>query len=907
MRILSFSVLLLSALLVLPAHAAAQDGTITGVVRSAETGSPLIASVVQLSDADGGRIAATLTNQTGRFQISNIDPGTYTVTASNTGFATGRQEGVQIGAGQTATVNFDLATRVIDLDPVVVSASRREERALDAPARVEVVGPERIEEQPAVQPIEHLRGVAGVDIVSQGLQSTNVVARGFNNIFSGALLALTDHRIAAIPSLRVNALYMVPATNEDIERMEVVLGPGSALYGPNTANGVLHMFTRSPLTYQGTSFTVTGGERSIFQGTARTAQLVGENLGVKLSGQYFRGDEWEYTDPVEASARAAALPTNPNTRIGLRDFSTERWSVDGRVDWRITPGATAIFSGGRSTTVQGVELTGLGAAQVRDWTYDYLQARFNTGGLFAQVYGNFSSAGDTYLLRDGAPIVDTSKFFVAQVQHSVSPLPWQDFTYGVDYLRTMPETGGTIHGVFEDEDNYTEVGGFLQSETTLGQRLDVVLAGRLDRHSAVDETVFSPRAALVFRATEAQTLRASYNRAYSNPGSVQLFLDLFSGPAPAPLGPLGYGIYARGTGRDGISFRTSSGDYVMKSPFAASPTAEQAITVGNLWQYQVRGLAAAAQAQGRLNAQQAAELVQFLAPQVPTSAAIVGLNPITQDINAFTGPADVPGIRESTTTTYEVGYKGLLGERLLLAADVWYAQRDNFISPLIPQAPLLMLNPAQVTAHATPLIQGFLTAGGVPASQIPALTAALVGGLASLPGGVVAVPGMAGGPNLVVSYRNFGDIDLWGTDLAATALLGDWSLGLSGSLVSDDFFETEGQIVTLNAPEKKGSATLGYRNDDIGFNADARLRYSDGFPVNSGVFVGIQCIEPDSDSEPCVDSVTLADLTLGYQVPNLDGAEIQLTVQNIFDTEYQSFIGVPEIGRLALLRLKYEF
>lgn len=895
---------LLSLLLV--QHLTAQNGTLTGVVRSAESGAPLIAAVVQVSSDTGGRVATSLTNQSGRFQISNVAAGTYTVTASVTGYGTGRLENFQIASGQAATANFDLETRAIDLDPIVVSASRREERALDAPARVEVVGPQIIEEQPALQPTEHLRSVAGVDIVSQGLQSSNVVARGFNNIFSGALLALTDHRIAAIPSLRVNALYMVPATNEDIERMEVVLGPGSALYGPNTANGVLHMFTRSPLTYQGSTVTLTGGERSIFQGTARTAHLVNENLGVKVSGQYFRGNEWEYTDPAEQLARARALVVDPQTRVGERDFETERWAVDGRVDWRITPSATAIFSGGRSTTAQGIELTGLGAAQVKEWAYSYLQARFNSGGLFAQAYLNTSDAGDTYLLRDAANIVDESRFFVGQIQHSVSPLTWQDFTYGADYLRTIPETGGTIHGRFEDEDDFTEIGAFLQSETTLGRRLDVVLAGRVDRHSEIDATVFSPRAALVFRASETQTFRASYNRAYSNPGSVQLFLDLNAGPAPGPLGALGYSIRARGTGRSGFSFRTDTGEYVMRSPFATNADL-QVINAANVWQNQVRGAAAVAVARGQLSQAQAQALVQFLLPQAPANAAVYGLDPVTTSIAPFTPPEDLRGIRESNVTTYELGYKGLIGGRLLVAADVWHAQRDNFISPLIPQSGFVLINPQQVVAHTTPLLQGFLMAGGVPAAQAQALAGQLAAGLASVPAGVVSSPDVtAPGANLLVSYRNFGNIDLWGSDLSATALIGNWSLGLAGSLVSDDHFRTEGQIITLNAPELKGSVSLGYRNSGRGFNADARIRYSDGFPVNSGVFVGIQCIEPNGMGE-CVESHTLADLTLGYELPQFTGATVQLTVQNIFDAEYRSFVGVPEIGRLALVRVKYDF
>lgn len=887
--------------------ATAQTGSVTGLVRSADSGSPLIAAVVQVLTADGGRVASALTNQTGRYNVANVPPGTYTISVSNTGYENGRQPGVTVTAGQAATANFDLATRAIDLDPIVVSASRREERALDAPARVEVVTPEMIEEQPAVQPTEHLRGVAGVDIVTQGVQSTNVVARGFNNVFSGALLALTDHRIAAIPSLRVNALYMVPATNEDVERMEVVLGPGSALYGPNTANGVLHIFTRSPLTYQGSTVALTGGERGVFQGSARTAQLIGDNLGVKVSGQYFQANEWEYTDPIEAQARQAALASNPNTRIGLRDFDTERYSVDGRVDWRITPGATGILSAGRTSTVKGIELTGVGAAQIRDWSYDYVQARFNSGGWFAQAYMNASNAGETYTLRDGQAIVDESKFYVAQIQHAVSPLSWQDFTYGIDYLRTDPQTGGTIHGRYEDDDNFTEVGAFLQSETTLGRKLDLVLAGRLDRHSVVEETVFSPRAALVFKPAEGHSFRASYNRAYSNPGSIQLFLDINAGPAPGLLGNLGYGLRAQGTGTNGFGFTDANGNNVFRSPFAAQANQDIVINNANLWQYQLQAFAAASVATGQLTPQLAQQLVQFLGPQVPTSASIAGIDPVTQEVAPFSAPQDIPGIRESNTTTYEVGYKGLLGDRLLLAADVWYSQRDNFISPLVPQTGFVLLNPADVVAHAQPRIQAALQAAGYPAAQAQALATQAAQGLAQIPAGVVASPDVTtGGADLLVTYRNFGDIDLWGSDISATALFGDFTLGVSASLVSDDNFMTEGQIITLNAPERKGSATLGYRNQDIGLTAEGRVRYSSGFPVNSGVFVGLQCIVP-GNTTPCVQDYTLADVTLGYTVPQIPGASVQLTVQNLFDKEYQSFIGVPEVGRLALLRLKYDF
>ena len=97
------------------------------------------------------------------------------------------------------------------------------------------------------------------------------------------MLTLTDNRIARVPSLRLNAYNFIPVTNDDIERIELVLGPGSALYGPNSANGVMHIITRSPLDQQGTNVNVGLGERSVRRFSARHAGKIGEDLGYKLS------------------------------------------------------------------------------------------------------------------------------------------------------------------------------------------------------------------------------------------------------------------------------------------------------------------------------------------------------------------------------------------------------------------------------------------------------------------------------------------------------------------------------------------------------------------------------------------------------------------------------------------------
>jgi len=88
---------------------------------------------------------------------------------------------------------------------------------------------------------------------------------------------------AFVPSLRVNIPYLSPTTMEDIDRIEVVLGPGAALYGPNTTSGVLALFTKSPFTSPGTTVTLDAGNQSLIRGSVRTAWAVTPKFGFKLT------------------------------------------------------------------------------------------------------------------------------------------------------------------------------------------------------------------------------------------------------------------------------------------------------------------------------------------------------------------------------------------------------------------------------------------------------------------------------------------------------------------------------------------------------------------------------------------------------------------------------------------------
>jgi hypothetical protein len=116
--------------------------------------------------------------------------------------------------------------------------------------------------------------------------------------------------------------------------------------------------------------------------------------------------------------------------------------------------------------------------------------------------------------------------------------------------------------------------------------------------------------------------------------------------------------------------------------------------------------------------------------------------------------------------------------------------------------------------------------------------------------------------------------------------------------VSDNFFPKAkiGGLsdVPLNAPRDKGAATVRYRDELRGLQAQARVRYVGAFPMNSGAFIGD------------IAAYTLLDLDAAVRLP-LRGAELSLSVQNALNHLHQEFIGAPELGAVALLRLRYAF
>ena len=558
----------------------AQGGTITGKVTDASSGAPVENVEVR---AIGAQTVGGISGADGTYRLVNLADGSYTVIARRLGFEPKTITNVRPGA----TVNIAMNARAAQLNETVVTANRsaRPEKALDAPAQISVISSEKIEERPAVTIADHLRNTPGVDVSRGGIAQSNIVARGFNNAFSGSMLMLQDYRFAGVPSLRVNVPFLFTGTNEDIDRMEVLLGPASALYGPNSAAGVLHVITKSPFNSQGTTISVDGGERSVIRTGLRHAGKLNDKLAYKLSGEYMQGRDWQFTDPSEPKTfpTSASVPAARRGQPNQRDFDLQRFTSEARVDVRPREGVEAITTVGMTKIGSGLELTGAnGTSQIKNWSYTSLQQRFRWNRFFAQAFANLSNAGNdtsssdkgTYLLRSGQPIVDKSRVYALQAQHGFDLGTKQTFTYGVDYIKTDPRSGGTINGANENVDNVTEYGAYIQSTSKPIDKFELLLAARADKNNVIDANFFSPRAALIFKPTPNQNIRATYNRAFSTPANFSFFLDLISSPN---IGGSGFDLRARGNPpKTGFQFNqtcssnSAFGAYCMKSRFTGA-------------------------------------------------------------------------------------------------------------------------------------------------------------------------------------------------------------------------------------------------------------------------------------------------------------------------------------------------
>ena len=508
--------------------------TINGRVTDKQTGEALTQATIAIK----GTSTSTISDNLGNFKLSDLKTGSIILVISYVGY-----EAIEFQVDSNdSNLKVEVALSVDERvgNAIVVSASKRREKITNAPASIQVISAKELNEFAGSNVNELISKVQGVEYTRNGVTDITFNTRGFHNAFNNKILLLVDGRISSA-ALSGNLPVMNgrgTMIKDDIERMEIALGPQSALYGPNALNAVVNTITRDPRKYQGTTASITAGNRYQFSGRVRHATKINNKWAYKLIGEYTAGKEFIFYDSVYLNPNAPSLSI-PERNVNF-DFRHIRGEAN--VYYSITTKTDFIVSAGGSNNYWTQVTTG-GRNQLRGFTYSFVQGRLVNPNYFVSIYNTWGNIGTSYPItpytrdfwirthRPNNPaypeIAEDSAMQMFQFKEESQRLN-ADAQYnhefkkaglfligGLNYQQEKPNGfGRNLLDSFQ-RINITQYGAVLQLEKSLPWSMRFVGAVRWDNHSNFGN-FFSPKLGLV-KDFGNGSFRVTWGRAYGMP------------------------------------------------------------------------------------------------------------------------------------------------------------------------------------------------------------------------------------------------------------------------------------------------------------------------------------------------------------------------------------------------------
>lgn len=425
----------------------------------------------------------------------------------------------------------------------VTTAARKPQSLHSTPAAVFVISREDIERSGAASVPEALQMAPGVQVGRISSGSWAISLRGANSRFADKLQVLVDGRSVYTPLFSGTVWEDRELMLEDVERIEVVRGPGGALWGSNAMNGVINIITRRAQDTQGTLVSAAAGTEQ----RGWLAVRHGFSVGDSHSGR------------IWAKRRLSDASDRPDGAAGYDDGR----NTAGGVLWesRLGGGHTFTLQAGASSTRHGEEL---------DLT------RYTFGG--APIPGRLDSQ-ENHLLMRYAGIADSGADYSLQasyahssfaVDNAVGPIDDARNTLDIDFQRREPRGGrhdviwGASYRHTSDQLNVQLIGGFIRPPsrsttwtsvfvqddiTLLPERLHLVLGARVEE-SNLDKPEVQPTARLMFTPDGPHSFWAAASRTTRQPSRALRDFNAELGPFPQPPLAGGFRIRSAGGGRD---------------------------------------------------------------------------------------------------------------------------------------------------------------------------------------------------------------------------------------------------------------------------------------------------------------------------------------------------------------------
>ncbi len=397
------------------------------------------------------------------------------------------------------------------LEVEITSVSRKAERLADSAAAVYVISQEDLRRSGATSIPEALRMVPGLHVAQLTGNRWVVASRGFSEEFNNKLLVLIDGRSVYTPLFSGVYWDAQDTLLEDIDRIEVIRGPGATVWGANAVNGVINIITKKARDTQG-AFGVTGwGNQERFFSGLRYGGSVGDDFHYRVYAKYFDrddhdsevarngGDAWNV---YRGGFRADWSPGNDDTITFQGDY------YDGNVDWRYNE-FEDLAPLRRPLVKQGVALKGWNG--LARWTHTFSE----TSDLSFQTYWDHTERPLDF-------VDETRDTFDFDLQHRFQPFANHDVVWGLGYRNTRDEIDGSLTVSVDPGSRVDNLfSGFVQDQIQVIENKLILTFGSKFEHNDYTGFEYQPSGRILYRPNEDHAFWGAISRAVRTPSRVE--------------------------------------------------------------------------------------------------------------------------------------------------------------------------------------------------------------------------------------------------------------------------------------------------------------------------------------------------------------------------------------------------
>jgi iron complex outermembrane receptor protein len=423
----------------------------------------------------------------------------------------------QSAAGPTGFKKLSLA-ELMDIE--VTSVSKRPEKLSETPSAIQAVSNEDLRRSGASSLAEGLRLASNLQVAQRNSHDWAISARGFNTELGNKLLILIDGRTVYTPLFSGVFWNVQDTLLEDVDRIEVISGPGGTLWGANAVNGVINITTRSARDTEGGFIEAGGGnwQRAFVSG--RYGASLGSSASVRGYGKYFERDVQSLSDGKDA--QDSWHMGQGGFRLDGERPSGSRFTLQGD-----------LYRGGQEIPGAGGGRTS-GANVIGRWTRTLSdRSDFSLQGFFDRTHLRLPTAATN--LRPAGFLVDDLETYDLDFQHRFRAGDGHRLVWGAGYRFTRDEVQNAPTIVFLPPNlDHHLFSGFIQDEIRLSEKLFATVGTKLEHNDYTGAEV-EPSARLQWLASSRQVVWAAVSRAVRTPSRIDRDLRQPTGlPAPFP-------------------------------------------------------------------------------------------------------------------------------------------------------------------------------------------------------------------------------------------------------------------------------------------------------------------------------------------------------------------------------------